>query len=217
MILKLLISIHLFYKPHDYSQQTTNQTSMTVWNLVHGNLNLDRRVDLDGGDALDDLNRARDKTLANTSSYVTRSITRLWILISRCSQELVPSPQGDLRVVMRRTLVGMRTGPETFTFLLRAMRLISEHTTELLPLIHKNTLLHSLDVGRGESDTDAVHLLIDNFILLHWCFYLWEMVAGEFRVGYELYAEIKYWPNRHPSLVLSPRILALCIQFPVSM
>ena len=135
--------------------------------LVHGDLNLDRGIDLDGSDALDDLKRARNNTSTNTRSYVTRSITRLWILISRCSQELVPSPQGDLRVVMRRTLVGMRTGPETFTFLLRAMRLISEHTTALVLFIHKHTLLHSLDVGRGEGNTDAVHLLVDNFILLH--------------------------------------------------
>ena len=163
---------------------------MTVWNLVHGNLNLDGRVNLDGGDALDDLNRARNKRVTNARSYVTRSITRLWILISRCSQELVPSPQGDLRVVMRRTLVGMRTGPETFTFLLRAMRLISEHTTTLVPLKHNTTLLHSLDVGRGEGDTDAVHLLVDNFILLHWCFYLGEMVGGEFKAVWKLYAGI---------------------------
>ena len=29
--------------------------------LVHGDLNLDRRIDLDGSDALDDLNRAIDE------------------------------------------------------------------------------------------------------------------------------------------------------------
>ena len=110
-----------------FNKQLCRTSSMGI-DLVHGDLNLDRRIDLDGSDALDDLNRATDKKGTNTLPYVTRSITRLWILISRCSQELVPSPQGDLRVVMRRTLVGMRTGPETFTFLLRAMRLISEHT-----------------------------------------------------------------------------------------
>ena len=38
---------------------------------------------------------------------------------------LVPSPQGDLRVVRRRTLVGIRTGPETFTCLSTPIRLIS--------------------------------------------------------------------------------------------
>ena len=66
--------------------------------------------------------------IALQDDYATRSITLLWILISRCSQLLVPSPQGDLRVVMRRNLVGIRTGPDTFTFLSRAMRLISAQT-----------------------------------------------------------------------------------------
>ena len=52
--------------------------------LVHGDLNLDGRVDLDGSDALHNLEGARSKKLqVNRQSYVTRSITRLWILISR--------------------------------------------------------------------------------------------------------------------------------------
>lgn len=38
-------------------------------------------------------------------------------LISKRSQVLVPSPQGDLRVVMRSTLVGRRTGPFTLSCL----------------------------------------------------------------------------------------------------
>jgi len=50
-----------------------------------------------------------------TSEEVKISMTRLWILISKRSQVLVPSPQGDLRVVMRKTLVGMRAGPLTLT------------------------------------------------------------------------------------------------------
>merc|ERR1719401_833925 len=43
-----------------------------------------------------------------------RSIRRLWIRISKRSHVFVPSPQGDLRVVMRSVLVGRRTGPLTF-------------------------------------------------------------------------------------------------------
>ena len=38
-------------------------------------------------------------------------MTRLWIFMTKWSQELVPSPLGDLRVVMLSFLVGMRTGP----------------------------------------------------------------------------------------------------------
>lgn len=42
-----------------------------------------------------------------------KSIRRLWILISKRSQVLEPSPQGDLRTVWVKTLVGRRTGPLT--------------------------------------------------------------------------------------------------------
>lgn len=42
-----------------------------------------------------------------------RSIRRLWMRISKRSQVLEPSPQGDLRVVWVSTLVGRRTGPLT--------------------------------------------------------------------------------------------------------
>ena len=105
--------------------------------------------------------------------YATRSITLLWILISRCSQVLVPSPQGDLRVVIRRNLVGIRTGPATLTFLLRAIRLISAQTRKSATTRNaESTLLHGLDVGGSQSNTDAVHLLVDNFILLHDVVYL---------------------------------------------
>lgn len=48
--------------------------------------------------------------------------------ISKRSQVLVPSPQGDLRVVMRSTLVGMRTGPFTLSCLSLAPRIRSPHT-----------------------------------------------------------------------------------------
>ena len=44
-----------------------------------------------------------------------RSITRLWILSWNLSQVLEPSPQGVLRVVILRTLVGILTGPLTYS------------------------------------------------------------------------------------------------------
>ena len=44
------------------------------------------------------------------------------------SQVLVPSPQGDLRVVMCSTLVGMRTGPFTLRRLSLAPLIRSAHT-----------------------------------------------------------------------------------------
>lgn len=46
-----------------------------------------------------------------------KSIKRLWILISNLSKVSEPLPQGDLRVVIRRTLVGRRTGPLTLSCL----------------------------------------------------------------------------------------------------
>ena len=46
-----------------------------------------------------------------------KSIKRLWILISKRSKVSEPLPQGDLRVVIRRTLVGRRTGPLTLSCL----------------------------------------------------------------------------------------------------
>ena len=45
-----------------------------------------------------------------------KSITRLWMFISKRSQVLVPSPFGALRVVILSFLVGRRTGPETLRF-----------------------------------------------------------------------------------------------------
>ena len=60
----------------------------------NGDLDLDTGLDVDD-DLLDDLGR------------------RLWILISKVSQVLEPSPLGVLRVVTRRFLVGRRTGPLT--------------------------------------------------------------------------------------------------------
>ncbi|CAD0205269.1 unnamed protein product [Chrysodeixis includens] len=57
-----------------------------------------------------------------------RSITRLWMRIWNLSQVLEPSPQGVLRVVMRRILVGMRTGPLTRSFCFLAPLMRSAHT-----------------------------------------------------------------------------------------
>ena len=62
------------------------------------------------------------------SDGLCRSISRLWILIWYLSQVFEPSPQGVLRVVMRRTLVGMRTGPFTFRLFSLAPLIRSAHT-----------------------------------------------------------------------------------------
>lgn len=70
-----------------------------------------------------------------TSGGEKRSINLLWMRSSNLSQVLVPSPQGDLRVVTRSVLVGMRTGPFTrspFSFAPRirsAQTAISKHET----------------------------------------------------------------------------------------
>lgn len=52
-----------------------------------------------------------------TSVGAFKSISLLWILISNISHVLLPSPAGDLRVVILRILVGSRTGPLTRRFL----------------------------------------------------------------------------------------------------
>ena len=52
-----------------------------------------------------------------TSVGAFKSISLLWILISNISHVLLPSPQGVLRVVILRVLVGRRTGPLTRRFL----------------------------------------------------------------------------------------------------
>merc|ERR1739838_421330 len=44
-----------------------------------------------------------------------KSMTLLWILIWKRSQVLEPSPQGVLRVVILRVLVGILTGPLTLS------------------------------------------------------------------------------------------------------
>jgi hypothetical protein len=64
------------------------------------------------------------------SDGACKSMIRLWMRISKRSQVAVPLPQGDLRVVKRRILVGRRTGPETFKFLSTAPRFKSEQTIQ---------------------------------------------------------------------------------------
>ncbi len=57
---------------------------------------------------------------------------RLWILISYLDQVLEPSPQGVFRDVIRRVLVGRRTGPFTASLLLLAPRMRSAQTENKL-------------------------------------------------------------------------------------
>lgn len=134
--------------------------------LVHGDLDLDGSIDLDGGDALDNLHRTMSELLPAMPTPRDQSLScgfsspdapRCWY----------PLRKETLRVVIRRNLVGIRTGPATLTFLLRAIRLISAQTRKSTTHKEQPTLLHGLDVGGSQSNTDAVHLLVDNFILLH--------------------------------------------------
>lgn len=57
-----------------------------------------------------------------------RSITLLWMRIWKRSHVLDPSPHGVFRVVIRKILVGIRTGPLTFNFCFLALPSNSEHT-----------------------------------------------------------------------------------------
>lgn len=68
-----------------------------------------------------------------------RSIILLWILIWNLSQVLEPSPQGVLRVVILKILVGIRTGPLAFSFCFLAPSISSEHTAKIHPTINKQT------------------------------------------------------------------------------
>ncbi|MCP6484468.1 hypothetical protein NL492_27050, partial [Klebsiella pneumoniae] len=54
-----------------------------------------------------------------------KSITLLWILIWNLSQVFEPSPQGVFLVVMRKNLVGIRTGPFTGSCLFLLSAIIS--------------------------------------------------------------------------------------------
>lgn len=66
------------------------------------------------------------------SDGLWRSITRLWTRIWKRSQVFDPSPQGVLRVVMRRILVGILTGPFTRRFCFFAPLIRSVHTARTI-------------------------------------------------------------------------------------
>ena len=70
--------------------------------------------------------------------------------------------------------------------------------TRRLALTHneESTLLHGLDVGGSQSNTDAVHLLVDNFILLHDVVYLVNGRGERSDSQWDDYAGIEYRRNR---------------------
>lgn len=72
-----------------------------------------------------------------TSDEALRSMSRLWIFISKQSQVLEPSPQGVFRVVILRTLVGIRTGPLTrrslsLARLMRSVETVSQSERQIV-------------------------------------------------------------------------------------
>lgn len=83
------------------------------------------------------------------SEGLCKSISLLWILIWKRSQVLEPSPHGVLRVVMRRILVGMRTGPFTFRLFSFAPRIRSAHTV----VIENSLVLLMLGLVNTKSET----------------------------------------------------------------
>jgi len=104
----------------------------------NGDLDLNTSLDVDN-DLLNDLGGGIKATpISSLPSHSlqarggTYSMRRLWILISKQSQVLEPSPQGVLRVVTLRTLVGRRTGPLTRRFLFLARSIRSVVTTHHL-------------------------------------------------------------------------------------
>ena len=70
----------------------------------------------------------KDTICLTISEGLCRSMRRLWMRIWKRSHVFEPSPHGVLRVVIRRILVGMRTGPFTFSSLSLAPRIRSAHT-----------------------------------------------------------------------------------------
>ena len=68
------------------------------------------------------------RILCAQQARTSHSISRLWMRISYMSQVLLPSPQGVLRVVTFRCLVGRRTGPLTRRSFERARSISSLHT-----------------------------------------------------------------------------------------
>jgi len=93
------------------------------------------------------------------SEGLCRSMSLLWMRIWKRSQVLEPSPHGVLRVVMRSTLVGMRTGPFTFSCLSFAPRIKSEQTfSKLFTLRLVRVILMRWIVG------SSVGALPDSFV-----------------------------------------------------
>merc|ERR1719361_692192 len=80
-----------------------------------------------------------------------RSISRLWIRIWNRSQVLEPSPHGVLRVVMRRILVGIRTGPFTFSCLSLAPLIRSAHTFSKLFTLRLVSVMRILWMGASSA------------------------------------------------------------------
>merc|ERR1719167_2096124 len=78
-----------------------------------------------------------------------RSITRLWMRSWNLSHVFEPSPHGVLRVVMRSVLLGMRTGPFTFSSFSLAPRISSAHTFS-----REGTFFEV------KGDANSVHLLL---------------------------------------------------------
>lgn len=71
-----------------------------------------------------------------------KSTTRLWIRISKRSQVLEPSPQGVLRVVIRKTLVGILAGPLTLMPLVVARLMTSRQAcSTALTLVEERVIL----------------------------------------------------------------------------
>jgi hypothetical protein len=116
----------------------------------NGDLNLNTGLDVDD-DLLDDLSggvKAR-----GTSQYMvqrlgrcsgaTHSMRRLWILISKVSQVLEPSPQGVLRVVILRFLDGALDAE------VLGLCAVDELGADLL---------EGLNLAGGEGDADLVDL-----------------------------------------------------------
>eukprot|EP00168_Porphyra_purpurea_P015961 TRINITY_DN5058_c0_g1_i1.p2 TRINITY_DN5058_c0_g1~~TRINITY_DN5058_c0_g1_i1.p2 ORF type:complete len:103 (+),score=10.16 TRINITY_DN5058_c0_g1_i1:79-387(+) len=82
-----------------------------------------------------------------TSEGLWRSMRRLWMRISKRSQVLVPSPQGDLRVVITRFWWGASTGP--FDLQLLLLGAVDQLGAHLLEVLH---------VPAGQGDADAVEV-----------------------------------------------------------
>lgn len=131
--------------------------------ICNSDFNLYTRLNADGslqGNAVKEGNLGRvhelcvcmciwkDTICFTVSAALWRSITLLWILISNLSQVLDPSPQGVLRVVIFKILVGIRIGPFTLSSDSLARRIKSPHTvampchTTMVSHTHFNTAPH---------------------------------------------------------------------------